>query len=252
MIPYFEWRHIIVGPLTIQTWGLFVAGGILAAAWVSARLARRRGLDGDVVWDVLGWMVGGGLIGARLFHVLFYEPAYYLANPGEIFSFWLGGMAISGGLAGGAITGFLFLKWKGFAVWRYADVLAFGLPLGQFIGRIGCFLNHLHPGTPTDFFLGVSYPDGVVRHDNGLYLSLNGLLLFFIFLLLRRRVREGTFLALFFLWDGVIRFGLDFLRAREGDMVDARYIGLTPAQYVSLAMVAIGGWLWYRRKELPT
>jgi phosphatidylglycerol:prolipoprotein diacylglycerol transferase len=196
-------------------------------------------------------MAAGGIIGARLFHALFYEPAYYFGNPLEIFSLWLGGMAITGGIVGGALAGAIFLRRKHLDVWRYADVMAFGVPLGMFIGRLGCFFTHLHPGIPTNFFLGVRYPDGMIRHDLGLDLSLNGLLLFILFLVLaKRRVREGMFLVLYFLWDGVVRFGLDFLRVLEGDMADARYFGLTPAQYASFVMIAMG--LWILRKKLPT
>lgn len=107
------------------------------------------------------------------------------------------------------------------------------------------FLGHLHPGTETAFFLGVKYPDGIIRHDLGLYLSINGLVLFLIFLiLLKKKVKQGTFIIVFLLWYGVIRFLLDFLRAHDGNMVDTRYYNLTPAQYASILIFVLGVVIW--------
>jgi len=140
------------------------------------------------------------------------------------------------------------LRRKKVDVYAYVDTAMFGLPLGLFIGRIGCFLIHDHPGTLTDFALGVKYPDGV-RHDHGLYLSINGLILFLLFLwLARKQVKTGTYLIVFLGWYGVMRFFLDFLRATDGAIVDTRYLGLTPAQYASLVMVALGLWIWKKKR----
>ena len=251
MIPFISLTQIHLGPITIYVWGLFVAAGIVAGAWAAERLATRRGFPAHAVWDVLTPLVVGGVVGARLFHVLFYNPAYFIRNPLEVFALWHGGMSITGGLIGAVLLGLWAMRKRGLDVWRFSDTLAFGLPLGQMIGRIGCFLTHMHPGTPTEFILGVRYPDGVIRHDHGLYLSLNGLLLFLVFLFLAtKRVREGTFLAVFLIWDGAARFGLDFLRAYDGPVVDERYFGLTPAQYVAVAMIVLGLILVRRRNVL--
>jgi phosphatidylglycerol:prolipoprotein diacylglycerol transferase len=150
-----------------------------------------------------------------------------------------------GGFLGAAAAGIIYLEKHRVNIFEYADVSVFGLPLGEAIGRLGCFLIHDHPGTPTDFFLGVRYPDGVVRHDHGLYLSLNGLVLFLVFLwLLKRKVHPGTFVIIFLVWNGIARFILDFWRADQGAIIDARYWGMTPAQYASVVMVGVGIYLW--------
>ena len=246
MIPYFEVQNFHLGSITIQTWGLMVALGFLFGAFASVWLAKKRGLEPKIVWDSLTWIIVGALIGARLIHVIFYEPAYFAGNPLEIIAIWNGGLSSVGGFIGALIGGITVLKRKGVNMWRYADVMVFGLPLGLFIGRIGCFLKHLHPGTPTDFFPGVRYPDGIVRHDLGLYLSLNGLLLFLVFLIMfKRGISEKVFIMTFLLWYGTSRFALDFLRAYDGPIVDARYLGLTPAQYVSIMMIFAGLYLFY-------
>lgn len=243
MIPYIAIENISLGPFTIHVWGLMVALGILIGTWAATILARKRGLNPKIIWDAVPLVMVGAFVGARLFHVLLYEPAYFFSHPTEIIAVWNGGLSISGGLVGAAIVGIWFLKRRGVPLQDYADVMAFGLPLGSFVGRIGCFLTHLHPGTPTNFFLGVLYPDGVVRHDLGLYLSLDGLALFHVFLLMsRKRLPTGSFIVGYLLWYGISRFFLDFLRATDGAIVDVRYYGLTPAQYTSIVLFAVGVW----------
>ncbi|MBI4599076.1 prolipoprotein diacylglyceryl transferase [Candidatus Uhrbacteria bacterium] len=243
MIPYFQFTQIHLGPLTIQVWGLLVALGFLAGTQAAAWMARKRGLDSAVLWDLLGWIAVAALVCARLFHVFVYEPQYYLAHPFEIPAIWQGGLSSIGGFIGGSVAGLLLLRRRKLDVWTYADAALFGLPLGYAVGRIGCFLIHDHPGTATDFFLGVRFPDGIVRHDLGLYLSLDAWVLFALFLVLaKRKAAPGTYVTVFLVWYGVSRFFLDFLRASGGAIVDTRYFSLTPAQYASLLMVAGGIW----------
>ncbi len=250
MIPYIEFRTIPLGFIDIQVWGLMVALGILIGARASEWMVKRRGLDPKMVWESLVWILIGAFVFARLFHIVFYEPLSYIQNPGEIIAIWHGGMSISGGFIGAVAGAVFYFRKRKVDIWKYSDAMMFGLPLGLFIGRIGCFLIHDHPGTATDFVLGVKYPDGVTRHDHGLYLSLNGLCLFLVFLwMAKKQVREGMFLAVFLIWYGVVRFGLDFLRATDGDIVDSRYLGLTPAQYFSVVMVLFGLFIWRRFRK---
>ncbi len=245
MIPYFEWKTIELGPVTIYVWGIFVALGFLLAAWVAARRAKSQNLEPKVIYDLTFWMMLSGLVGGRLGYVLFYDPAFFLEHPLEIFSLWDGGSSVFGGFILAAIVGIWFLRKKQLNVLRYSDVAIFGLPFGLWLGRIGCFLIHDHPGTVTNFFLGVYYPDGIVRHDHGLYLSLTGLVIALVFLWISRKTRpDGTYLALFLMLYGPIRFFLDFYRA-----ADVRYLGLTPAQYFSLIMIALGIYIFYKIRK---
>ena len=93
----------------------------------------------------------------------------------------------------------------------------------------------------------MKYPDGV-RHDHGLYDSINGLVLFLLFLwLARRHAKTGTYIVVFLIWYGVVRFFLDFLRATNGAIVDTRYFSLTPAQYLAIVMVVGGVWVYQKR-----
>lgn len=246
MIPYFRFTVIPVGPVDLQVWGLMVALGILAAVAVAAREAKRAGLDPDVMRDLAVWLVVPALIGGRLLHVAAYEPAAYLADPWAVLRVWEGGLSSFGGFIGAAAGGFIFFRRRphaAAALHGYLEAGAFAFPLGYGIGRIGCFLIHDHPGTLSHSLLAVRYPDGP-RIDHGLMLSLMGFAMFGLFLMLKRGRPVGTatfrFFPLVLVLYGAVRFPLDFFRAYDLPFSDARYAGLTPAQYGSLLLVAAG------------
>lgn len=238
MLPYVEWKTIALGPLTLQVWGLFAAIGVVAGTVFATRAAKRVGLDPAKIEALALWTVLLAFVGARLFHVLFYDPAYYLARPFEALSVWKGGFSSFGGFFGAAAA---FL-WKGRALGvpflKTADVLAPAAILGLGCGRIGCFLIHDHPGTLAHEgweWLAVRYPDGA-RYDLGLMLGALDFALFAAYLVLRRRARpDGFHFAWLLLAYAPLRFGLDALRA-----ADVRYAGLTPGQIGSLILFAIG------------
>lgn len=238
MIPYLELTQIHLGPLTIQVWGLMVSIGILLGAQASARYAARFGTPKELIYSGAFWTVLAAFIGARALHVLGYEPLYYFQHPLEIIKIWEGGFSMFGGLIGAALGYSAWIFRHGLNWVALSDQMIYGLPLGLGCGRIGCFLIHDHPGTLTHFFLGVRYPDGV-RHDHGLYLSINGFVMALMFFWLARKPRPAAFFIRFFMiWYGTVRFVLDFYR-----IADTTYAGLTPAQYLSVLMV-LGGVIW--------
>ncbi len=247
MLPWVASESYQVLGLTLRTWGTFVAAGYALGTFLAWRRAKKRGMDADFVLDLAFWIFFGAFFGARLFHVVLYEPSYYLAHPWEAIDPRRPGYAMFGGLIGAAAVFF----WKIFRDvhhqknWiAYADTLVWGVPWGCGIGRIGCFLIHDHPGTLTHFVLGVRYPDGSVRHDLGLYLSFVGFLTGGLFLFWNRHERRsGFWLGSFMIMEGIARFVLDFLR-----VADVRYFGLTPTQYFALPL-AVGGWMLVRKKR---
>ncbi len=184
-----------------------------------------------------------------MFHVFFYEPAFYFFAPLEIFKFWEGGMSSFGGFLGAFLGGWWYIKRNALDFLTWADAAVFGLPLGLAIGRIGCFLTRMHPGIKSNFFLAVPMEDGA-RLDLGLLESLAAGAILLVFLLCDRRPRrKGFFLGLFLLLYGSARFFLDFLRAADISMADARYAGLTPSQYGSLLFIVIGCSIFAFRKK---
>lgn len=253
MIPYFEWRVIPLGPISLQVWGLFVSLGAALALFIAVRRAKRFGLRPDYLLDAGLWMIAAGFLFARLFHIFLYEPAYYLAQPLEMLKIWHGGLSSFGGLAG-ATAGFFCYAWKrGFSVemkWRVADVLAFGAVFGWMLGRVGCVMIHDHPGVlcPT-CFLAIRTREGSARLDMALVEIVAMIPLALAFFLARRRThREGWFVSILFMYYGVLRFILDFFRAMDLAGADTRYFGLTPAQYGGILLLALGIFIFFRKK----
>jgi len=236
MIPYFQVNAVAIGPLTIQVWGFFVSLGIMAGLFLTYKLAHKYFLPQQVILDLGVWGVVGGLIGARVFHVLFYAPDYYLLHPSEIIYFWQGGASSLGGFVGALFAIYIFAKFKNLIlkdILPFFDVMALSLWLGWAIGRIGCFMIHDHPGRLSNNFLSVNFPGGA-RYDMGLLDSLLGWFLFIIFVFLFQkliRIRWGLVASLSFMGYAFVRFWLDFLRATDIEQADVRYFNLTPAQW---------------------
>jgi phosphatidylglycerol:prolipoprotein diacylglycerol transferase len=242
MLPYFHFSTINLGPITIQVWGLWVSLGLVAAIVLAYKLAQKYLLSENVILDMATWAVIGAFIMARVFHVIFYEPYYYVTHPAEIIKFWNGGASSLGGFVGAFFAVWIFAKIKKFS-WRellpYFDVAAVSLWLGWGIGRIGCYMINDHPGMLTNLFFGVNYPGGA-RFDLGLMDSMLGFVLFIIFFVLFKKlikIRWGLVAGLSFMSYAVVRFFLDFLRATDIPEPDARYWNLTPAQWGMIAVV---------------
>lgn len=243
MIPFFQFELIYLGPVVIYVWGLLVALGIIVGITFAYFFCKKYLFSGEVILDMAIWVLVGAFIMARIFHILFYNPVYFVANPIEIIKVWHGGASSLGGFAGAAISLWLFAKKRHFTfkeLLPYFDIGALGLWLGWGVGRIGCFFIHDHPGTLTDFVLGVKYPDGV-RFDLGLLESILSFILFIVFYFLFKKlikIRFGLVAAYSVAGYAVARFFLDFLRAApDFPGGDVRYLTLTPAQWGMLAVL---------------
>ncbi|NQU83174.1 MAG: prolipoprotein diacylglyceryl transferase [Parcubacteria group bacterium] len=258
MIPYFQYNSIILGPLTLQIWGIFVSLGLVAGILLSYKLAKKYCLSQAVILDLAIWALVGGLIIARIFHVVFYEPVYYLQYPIDVLKFWQGGASSLGGFLGAAGAIWLFAKKRKFKLKEflpYLDIAAISLWLGWGIGRLGCFLIHDHKGVLSDFFLAVNFPNGA-RHDLGLHDSLLAFALFASYYLLFAKLIKwhwGLVTIFSFIDYAIVRFFLDFLRADSSIIGgDIRYWYLTPAQWgmvgVIVGLIFILAWCKFKRK----
>lgn len=238
MLPDLHWSVIPLGILNIQVWGVFVALGIIAGLWLAKWYAEQRKLDGQLILDAGFWIIASALIGSRV---------WFVATEWQLFSgrwidtlkIWEGGMSLSGGLVGAVLAAVIYFRYRNVSFLTYADVMVFALPLGMAIGRLGCFFIFDHPGSVTNFWLGeVYYADGLVRHNHGLYLVLDGLVLFGLFAYLRLKVKQikaPFFITLYLLWYGLVRLVLDFDR-----LADSRYYSLTAAQWLGIVMIVAG------------
>lgn len=237
MIPYFQQPKLHLGPITIHAFGVLVATGILLAFRLIRRRAPGLGLDPVLAERLAMRIVIVGFLVAHVFDRIAYFPRDVLANPLSLLYIWES-ISSFGGFLGAAAVAILFVRGRADGLgWRYLDLIASVFPLAWLLGRAGCAVAYDHPGIETRFFLGQRFSDHVVRHNLGLYEAIcTGVLVAWFHHLGKGRQRgAGFFVGLLALAYAPMRFLLDFLRIE-----DARYFGLTPGQYGSILLVAVG------------
>ena len=212
-----------LGPFVIRWYGVLMATAIVVGLWLGHRQARREGLPAEDFISAAQWSILAGLVGARIYEVIF-NWDYYGQYPSKIIAVWEGGLAIHGGLIVGPLVGaWLAYRWK-LPVLRGLDVAAPSTAIGQAIGRWGNFFNEEAFGRPTDlpwklYISPPHRPPGFAPfdffHPTFLYESLWDLLVFLVLIrVLRSRLtaRPG---ALFFCYVGLYsigRFAIEALR----------------------------------------
>ena len=269
MIPFFEQPTLPLGPVTLHAFGALVGAALVAGSALVMRRCRTTGLDPERGGDMAIYAMVAGFAVAHLYSVFAYFPRDVLRNPLLLFKVWEN-ISSFGGFVGGVFGIWLFFRVRmpgiaGGEKWKYLDVAAFVMPFAWAIGRLGCTVAHDHPGTVTTFPLSVSLASPEARayiasyyetagrlaelpspaqlarmgfHDLGWYEFLyTAVVMIPAFLVLDRKPRRPGFYALAFLFLYIpARFVLDFLR-----IADARYFGLTPAQYAGIAGLAAAG-----------
>jgi len=249
------------GEFILHYYGIMLMLGAVAGAWVASIELKRRGHDPEMVWDLLIYLIIGGVIGARLWHVFTPTPAsglttyYYLTHPLDIIEIWKGGLGIPGSIIGGLVALYFYVrKYKAVSFLEWTDIAAPGLALGQAIGRWGNFFNQELYGSPTTLPWGIKitdanarvapytdltkYPLDVTRfHPLFLYESILNLVNMFLLIWLTRRyankLKRGDIFLVYLVFYPTVRFFLEFLR------VDYPLIrGIDPNQ-VLVAVVAV-------------
>ncbi len=136
------------GPLTLRWYGILMATAMALGLWLAHRDALRRGIEPEPLLKASELALLGGLVGARLYYVLF-NLDYYARVPAKIFAVWEGGLAIHGGVIGGILVGGGYAWWRHLPLRTYLDIAAPSLAIGQALGRWGNFFNEEAFGTPT-------------------------------------------------------------------------------------------------------
>jgi len=240
-----------LGPFSISWHGLFMMVAIAVGVWLPARLAAKAGLSRDVLLSLAVWGVPGGIIGARLVHVIDYWSAYS-ANPAAILALWQGGLALWGGILGGTLTAVIFARIRGFPIAGYADLIAPGLILAQAIGRIGDIINGEHISITTGLPWGVIYTHpnspgyGLPPvHPAVAYELLMDLFIFGILWKLRRRIQpDGSLFLLYLISYSIGRFFLSFLRLDSNTV----FLSLNQPQWICLLVLVVAIPLLVSRK----
>jgi phosphatidylglycerol---prolipoprotein diacylglyceryl transferase len=238
---------LTLGPFHIRFYGIVYALGFLIAYFILQQLAKKEAIKNFTVKDVemyLLFLVLGVIVGARLFEIIFYDPAYYFSQPLKMLYIWEGGLSFHGGLVGAFLVTYLYCKKKKTSFYDLADVLVLPTAVMLGFGRIANFINGELYGTKTTVAWCVDYsknqylynpPDGC-RHPSQLYESAKNFFIFFVLLSLHARKKlfpKGFLFWLFIFLYGLLRFMTNFWRD------DPRWFGLSMGQYLSLVMMII-------------
>jgi len=255
-----------IGPLFVRYYGIILMLGALAGAWLATREARRRGMDSELVWDGLIWVIVGGIIGARLWHIFTPPPsmveqgittAFYLTHPLDALAIWRGGLGIPGAVIGGVLALYLYCRKNKHSFLIWADIATPGLALGQAIGRWGNFVNQELYGKPTDAPWAIhidpqyrlpGYENQAYYHPTFLYESLWNLgNVFFLLWLGRRfedRLKAGDIFLTYLITYPIGRFFMEFLRL---DSAEVAGINANQTAMIIVALVA-ASLLFYRHR----
>ena len=240
-----------LGPFRIHFYALFIVVGIAAAIWIADTRLKKRGAAGGLALDISLWTVPIAIVGARIFHVLTHSADYFYpgADLTSVFRIWEGGIAIYGGLIGGAIGAWIGSKQSGIKFWSFADAVAPGILLAQAIGRWGNYFNQELFGQPTTLPWGLeidSYnlaypdglPDGVLFHPTFIYESLWSLVGVAILLLLDRKfeLRWGKMFAAYLIYYSIGRIWTENLRIDPSEIL----FGLRTNVWSALFGIAVG------------
>jgi phosphatidylglycerol:prolipoprotein diacylglycerol transferase len=243
---------IAIGPLAIRWYALAYVFSLILGWWLARTLCRHECLWGrkpplndQGVDDFLLYMAAGIVLGGRLGYVLFYNPAYYAANPLEALALWHGGMSFHGGLIGCILALFFLSRRTGAGIFELFDLGAAVAPIGLFFGRIANFVNGELWGRPTDVPWAMIFPMAgpETRHPSQLYqASLEGIALFAIMMITVRLggfKRPGLVSGIFLIGYGVFRTVGEHFRQPDAQIGFLAY-GFTMGMLLSIPMIAIG------------
>ncbi len=259
-------QGIQIGSIFIHFYGFVLMLGTVLGGVLGTVEAKRRGYDPEIVWDLLVWLIIGGVAGARLWHILTPTPSaiesgrttlYYLTHPLDAIAIWNGGLGIEGAIAGGLIALYFFARRNRLSLLDWMDIGAPSLALGQAVGRWGNFFNQELYGKPTDLpwklyidpahrlngYQSVAYYHPLFFYE----FVLNLLNMLFLLWVARRfvdKLKKGDLFLLYMVIYPLIRFVLEFLR------LDPSYVGgvnINQAIAGVVAVLAVAALIWRHR-----
>jgi phosphatidylglycerol:prolipoprotein diacylglycerol transferase len=247
-------------PLALRWYGVLVMFGAVVGAWIAEKEIRRRGENGESIWDAMVWVLPLGILGARLWYVvnnILGGSSYYIDNPAKIFYIWQGGLHFFGGLLFGAIALYFFLKKNGMDFWLFLDAIAPAILIGQALARPANFINQELYGQPTKLFWGIpidaehrlaqfadmsQFPVETTRfHPTFAYEMILNILLALVLLWISRqyadKMKPGAIFSGWLVFAGLARAFIEFFRPDQPRIGDSF---VTYSMFVSLLMAIAG------------
>lgn len=237
--------QIPLGSFGIRLYGICIALGVLAAYLVARRHSWRFGVSPTGVDDLAFWITIVGVVGARIYYVVF-NWKFYASDLTEIYKIWHGGISIYGAIIAGAIFVLLYSRSKAYSVYQIFDLVALSLPLGQAVGRFGNFFNQEAFGAPTNlpwkmYVAAINrptqYSQNAFFHPTFLYEAVLNVAIYFVLAkFLLGKVRPGI---LAFTYLGLYSVGRFFI---EGIRLDSSYLlGFKLDQLTAVLGVLVAG-----------
>ncbi len=236
-----------LGNLTVTWYAIFILSGIIVAYILINKESKKYNISSSFVSNLIFWCVIFGIIGARIYYVLF-NLDYYMQDPIEIIKIWNGGLAIHGGIIAGIITLVLYCKKYKINILKMTDIACVGVIIAQAIGRWGNFFNgEAHGGIVSRTFLeNLHLPNFIIEGmhigkyyyaPTYLYESVLNVIGFILLIIIRKfkKIKLGNITALYLIWYGIVRFIIESMRT------DSLLLGnMKIAQLISIIMIIIG------------
>ena len=237
-----------IGPVTIQWYAVVILTGACFAYFLGQYRFKQLGYNKEILSDYFFALLFIGIIGARIWYVIFMFDELYLSNPLEIFAVWHGGLAIQGGIFAGLIYSHFFFKKRNIPFLVAGDAIMPGVLIAQACGRWGNFFNHEAFGGEVSlqflqslhlpqFIIDNMYIGGAYHHPTFLYESLGNIIAFLLIIFVIRKFQKkiGTQFFSYFVFYGVVRFFV------EGMRTDSLMLGpIRIAQLLSILFLIAG------------
>ncbi len=239
-----------IGSVQMHWYGILFASGLLIAYFLGEWIFKKEGVDKKLLDPLFLYIVIGIVVGARLFHVIFYDPIYFWYHPLEILQVWRGGLASHGGAIGAIVALMLFSKRYNINFWwLFARAMPSTFALATLI-RVGNFFNSEIVGLKTSMPWGVVFEkiDNIPRHPVVLYEAFAYLLIFIALIVLYKKLskEQFTYIAPGFSITAAfsVRFILEYFKTAQAEF--ANYLPLNMGQILSLPFIVFGLFLLFK------
>ncbi len=240
---------LTIGPVTLHTYGLFVAIGFFVGLMIAVRLGKIEGISAQQIMDMGFVIILSSIIGSRALYVLI-NASYYRKSPLDILKIWEGGLVFSGGVIGVVLTMVWYIKKHNLSLGKIADLWAPAAAIGQAFGRIGCFMAGCCYGKPTDLEWGVvfTHPNSLARplnvplHPTQIYSSISGFIILIILLFLySKRKFEGQVFLWFLILHSTARLAIERFRGDDRGILLGSNMSMTQmvAIFILIFSVAV-------------